>query len=252
MKSHLLLAALPLMLAAACSETTPAGSGTTQPNTTMTAIAAPDGQKWTDMVAKTDQGYRIGNPDAAIKLVEYGARSCPTCGAFAREAFEPMIRDYVATGAVSFEFRDFLVHGAPDLALAQLGTCGPTETFFPILEQMYANQSAFLDKLQATPQEVQQKLAGAAPTVVTTTLAEQMGAIDFMKQRGLPEAQARRCLQDQKKLEAIAKPTEAASASNLVTGTPTFILNGKKLDNVVSWAQMQQALNAAGAAPAKT
>ena len=252
MKSHLLLATVPLMLAAACSKPTPNGSDATQSTPAATVVAAPDGQKWTDMVAKTDQGYRIGNPNAAIKLVEYGARSCPTCGAFAREAFAPMIRDYVSTGTVSFEFRDFLVHGAPDLALAQLGTCGPTATFFPILEQMYANQSEFLDKLQATPELVQQKLAGAAPTVVTTTLAEQMGAIDFMKQRGLPEAKARQCLQDQSKLEAIAKPTEEASASNLVTGTPTFILNGKKLDNVLSWAQMQQALKAAGAAPAKT
>jgi protein-disulfide isomerase len=32
-----------------------------------------------------------------------------------------------------------------------------------------------------------------------------------------------------------------------VTGTPTFLINDKKLDQVVSWDQMEKALKAAGA-----
>ena len=244
MKFVTAIAVLPLALAA-CSGGD--SSNTTQAAAPVAAATAPAGQNWTETVVKTDEGYLMGNPNAPIKLVEYGARSCPTCGAFGREAFKPLTDNYVSTGKVSFEFRDFLVHGAPDVALTLLGQCGGTAPFFPILEQMYQNQNAFLDKLQTMPPAMQQSLANLAPTAVATKLAEHMGAIDFVKQRGIPEAKARACLADQKQLEIMAKPTEAAMQAGTVTGTPTFLINDKKLDQVVSWDQMEKALKAAGA-----
>ncbi|MEG8028298.1 thioredoxin domain-containing protein [Sphingomonas aerolata] len=244
MKFVTAIAVLPLALAACSGGDT---SNTTQAAAPVAAATAPAGQNWTETVVKTDEGYLMGNPNAPIKLVEYGARSCPTCGAFAREAFKPLTDNYVSTGKVSFEFRDFLVHGAPDVALTLLGQCGGTAPFFPILEQMYQNQNAFLDKLQTMPPAMQQSLANLAPTAVATKLAEHMGAIDFVKQRGIPEAKARACLADQKQLEIMAKPTENAMQSGTVTGTPTFLLNGKKMENVLSWSEMEKALKAAGA-----
>ncbi len=244
MKFVTAIAVLPLALAA-CSGGD--SSNTTQAAAPVAAATAPAGQNWTETVVKTDEGFLMGNPNAPIKLVEYGARSCPTCGAFGREAFKPLTDTYVSTGKVSFEFRDFLVHGAPDVALTLLGQCGGTAPFFPILEQMYQNQNAFLDKLQTMPPAMQQSLANLAPTAVATKLAEHMGAIDFVKQRGIPEAKARACLADQKQLEIMAKPTENAMQSGTVTGTPTFLLNGKKMENVLSWSEMEKALKAAGA-----
>ena len=238
------LAVLPLALAACSGGDT---SNTTQAAAPVAAATAPAGQNWAETVVKTPEGYLMGNPNAPIKLVEYGARSCPTCGAFGREAYKPLTETYVSTGKVSFEFRDFLVHGAPDVALTLLGQCGGTAPFFPILEQMYQNQPAFLDKLQTMPAAMQQSLSNMAPTAVATKLAEHMGAIDFVKQRGIPEAKARACLADQKQLEVMAKPTEDAMQSGTVTGTPTFLLNGKKLENVLSWSEMEKALKAAGA-----
>ena len=238
------LAVLPLALAACSGGDT---SNTTQAAAPVAAATAPAGQNWAETVVKTPEGYLMGNPNAPIKLVEYGARSCPTCGAFGREAYKPLTENYVSTGKVSFEFRDFLVHGAPDVALTLLGQCGGTAPFFPILEQMYQNQNAFLDKLQTMPAALQQSLANLPPTAVATKLAEHMGAIDFVKQRGIPEAKARACLADQKQLEIMAKPTENAMQSGTVTGTPTFLLNGKKMENVLSWSEMEKALKAAGA-----
>src|SRR6185312_11028676 len=44
------------------------------------AIAAPAGQMWSDVVSATpDGGMRMGNPNAPIKVIEYGALSCPHC-----------------------------------------------------------------------------------------------------------------------------------------------------------------------------
>ncbi|MDP1027300.1 thioredoxin domain-containing protein [Sphingomonas sp. KR1UV-12] len=234
------------ILLAACS-----GSGdgnSSSPAAPVAAVPAPAGQNWTETVTKTEEGYRMGNPNAAIKLVEYGSRTCPVCGAFAREGFQPLTSNYVASGKVSFEFRDYMVHGAPDIALALLGTCGDNPaTFFPILEQTYAVQSTFLDKLQALDPATQQALQSQAPAQAVATLADKIGAVEFIKQRGIPEAKARACLADGKKLEAITKPTETATANGTVTGTPTFIINGDTAPGVVTWPQLETALKRAGA-----
>ena len=209
-------------------------------------VAAPAGKKWTDMVAVTPEGgYRIGNPDAAVKLVEYGSRTCPTCGAFAREGNEPLINNYVSTGKVSFEFRDFAVHGAPDLAAAVLGRCNGTATFFPLLEAMYQDQAATLERMQAIPQAEQARLQSIPPLQAVTGWADAAGFVDFVKQRGVPEAKARQCLADQNLLQQVVKITEEGGA--VVTGTPTFLINGEKAENALSWPQVEAALKAAGA-----
>ena len=212
------------------------------------AAPAPAGTKWTDTVQKTAEGgYRIGNPDAAIKLVEYGSRTCPTCGQFGREGMSKLIDTYVSTGKVSFEFRDFMVHGAPDLAASVLGHCTSEATFFPMLEQMYQAQLQTLQTLESTPPAFQTALQGKQPGEIATAWAERLGYIDFFKQRGVPEAKARACLGDPKLIDSVVKLTEAGSASGKVTGTPTFLINDEPATGVLGWDQLEPALKNAGA-----
>lgn len=235
---------LPLLLAA-CGDQTGSGSNGTSA-APVAAATPPAGQAWTDVVEKVDLGYRMGNPDAPIKLVEYGARSCPTCGAFGRTATRPLEEKYVATGKVSYEFHDFLVHGAQDLPGALLGVCGGSATFFPLLEGMYVGQNDYLDKLQGMSPADQARLKTATPTQGVTILAEVGGMIDMVKQRGIPEAKARQCLADQARLEALAKSTEKLGQDGTVTGTPTFYINGDRVQ-ATDWAGVEAALKAAGA-----
>lgn len=232
---------LPLALVA-CSKGNSTANVTAAP---VAAAAAPAGQKWQDVVAKTEQGYRMGNPDAPVKLVEYGARLCPGCAQFAKTAFQPLIANYVSTGKVSFEFRDFLIHGPAELALATLGQCGGPGSFFPILEQTYADQQTFIEKWQAMA-PAQQQTAGKSPGQIMTDYASAMGAIDFVKQRGIPEDKARGCLKDEKALNDITAVTEKAGGDGTVTSTPTIIVDGKTIENP-TFENVEQALKAAGA-----
>lgn len=244
MKPVLLLAAVALGLAG-CSGGT--GGNTAAAAQPVAAKAAPAGQSWTDTVTKTAEGYRVGNPDAPVKLAEYGSRLCPTCGAFAREGYEPLMKNYVNTGKVSLEFREFLVHGAPDLPPSLLGNCVPPTTFFPLLEAMYANQQSFNDKLVAASAAVQDKLKTAKPVEAVGILADTMGLIDFVKQRGLPEAKARACLTDMGQIDRLTKQTQDKTSDGTVSGTPTFLINGKVVPNAITWGQVEPALKAAGA-----
>ena len=86
-------------------------------------IAPPAGQKWEETVSDgTDGGMVLGNPQAPIKLIEYGSLSCPHCARFAQEGMQPLMNDYIATGRVSFEYRSFAIH-PQDIPLTLLVRC---------------------------------------------------------------------------------------------------------------------------------
>ncbi len=247
--------ALPVVAAVAlltaCSGGAGDGNGSTPsaPAGSVKAVAAPAGQDWTQVVSLTPAGgYVMGNPDAALKLVEYGSRTCPACGAFGQIGMRPLEETYVKSGKVSYEFRDFLVHGPPDLAAALLGRCAGPQPFFPILEQMYIDQPKFLDTQMKVAQDEAflRQTQTATPAQVATAWAERMGYLEFIKQRGVPEAQARACLTDAKTIDTLTKIMQDGTDKNGVTGTPTFILNDAKVDGV-TWAQVEAALKNAGA-----
>ena len=236
----LLLAALAL---AGCSK---ANDTPSAPATPVAAVAAPAGQNWGETVARTDEGYMLGNPAAPVKFVEYGARLCPACKAFANEGFEPLIKNYVSTGKVSFEFRDFLIHGPAELGLAMLGRCVDKSAFFPVLEQTYTNQDALNQSMLAVTPAQQAAFQGKPPVAVVTGWTQAIGGIDFMKQRGLADAKARACLADEKAMNEIVAVTEKRGADGTVSGTPTLIVDGKKVDGI-GWADLEKALKATGA-----
>ncbi|TGX41648.1 protein-disulfide isomerase [Sphingomonas naasensis] len=238
------LAMLPLLALAACN-----GGGDSVP-TSATPVAKatpPAGKQWVDVVAKTPEGgFRQGNPDAPIKLVEYGSRTCPTCGRFALEGVEPLRAQFISTGQVSYEFRDFPLHGAPDFALALLNQCVGVDAFFPMLDRMFANQGNFLDKQQKVPEATLQQIQGMAPQQAAIAFADAVGMVDFVKQNGLPEAKARQCLADQATLKAIGDVYADGANNRGVTGTPSFFVNGNAVDGP-SWKDVETALRAAGA-----
>ncbi|WP_174291757.1 DsbA family protein [Sphingomonas bacterium] len=239
----LLLASLSL---AACSKGD-AGTGSSAPSTPVAAKPAPAGQSWADTVTRTAEGYVMGNPDAPIKLAEYGSRLCPTCGALARESYDPLTKKYVATGKVSFEFREFMVHGPADLPPALLGLCVDKAAFFPVLEQMFHDQASFDDGLQKLTPAQQQALQTAKPDQVIAMLAEAEGVIPYMKQRGLPEAKIQACLADRATTDKLTKTTQDKTADGTVSGTPTLLINGKVVQGAITWPQLETALKAAGA-----
>lgn len=225
------------------------GNSSTAPVTSTTPVAAvkaPDGKKWRDVVTATGPGWvKQGNPDAPIKLIEYGSRSCPVCQGFAMNGVEQLREKYIDSGQVSYEFRDFMVH-PQDLGIALLGRCVSTEAFFPILDQMYANLPQFNERAQAMPNEMFGQIQAMNRQDQARTFAQVLGYADFMKQRGMPEEKVNQCLADTAATGVIAKQLEEGQAKG-VDGTPTFFINDQKVPNAVNWAQLEPALRNAGA-----
>lgn len=208
------------------------------------AIPAPQGG-WAAQVRRTDEGgYLMGNPDAPVKLIEYGSRTCPHCAHFDETGVPALKANYIASGRVSYEFRDYAIH-APDMAAILVGQCTSPETFFPILEQMMAAQQPVFDKLTALPPSFQQSLQGKSPSAQATAWGDYLGYVDFVGQRGVPPAKARACLADTKALDALAQHMADGTSKYGITGTPTFIINGEMQQDTNTWEQLEPKLKVA-------
>lgn len=238
-----LLAAAPLALVA-CDDaaTSEGGVASGEP---LPAIAAPAGAKWADTVTVTPEGgYMIGNPDAPLKLVEYGSLTCPACARFAADGIEPLKDKYVGSGRVSFEFRSFLIHGPLDLTLTRLIGCSSPEAALPLADQIWANLGPIQDRAFAN-QAALGTTNGLPENERFVRYGEITGLYEFFAARGISEDQARTCLSDFASLERLAKLSEGYSSDG-INQTPTFVLNGRKLD-AGSWPQLEPLLQRAGA-----
>jgi len=201
---------------------------------------------WVTVVAATPEGgMRMGNPNAKVKLIEYGSRTCPHCALFDKEALPVLKAGPIAAGKLSYEFRDYPVHGAFDLGPILLGHCVSPAQFFPLLDAMFANQQALTAKAQAAEAKVQ-ALTNPTPNQIATSFATELGYMDFVKRRGMAPARAQACLAARAGVDRIVAVTDAAEKQYAVSGTPTFVINGTKADNVYDWAALQPLLAAAG------
>lgn len=239
--------AIPLALGlAACGSSSEEGATAPPKGDPIAAIPAPAGASWMDTVEVTpEDGYRYGNPDAPIKLIEYQSHTCPHCGVFAEEAGPALTNKYVASGVVSWEIREQL-HNPIDLLVAVLARCGAKESFLPLSEQYWTNLGPMIEKAQANQAALAQA-QNLPPNQRFQKMAEAAGLIEFYSSRGIAREQALQCLADGDKAQAIADRSDKQSEELGVTGTPTFFINGSKIENVAAWAGLEPALQAAGA-----
>jgi len=224
-----------------------AGAATKAPvKKAVAAKRAPAKVNWINVVAATPEGgMRMGNPNAKVKLIEYGSRTCPHCALFDKEGLPALKTGPIAAGKLSYEFRDFPVHGALDLGPILLGRCVSPGQFFPLLDAMFAGQQALLAKAEATETKLK-TMTNPSPNQIATTVANDLGYVALATRRGMAPARAKACLADRVALNRVVAMTDTAEKQYGVNGTPTFIINGTKADNVYDWANLQPLLAAAG------
>lgn len=243
----LTLAALAAPLAlglAACNSGSADGTGTS--GDPVENVAPPAGTTWSETATRTPEGgWLVGNPDAPIKLVEYGSLTCPACALFSTEGSAKLHEEYIDTGRVSYEFRTVLIHGVVDLLLSRILECAPVETAVPLADQVWANLDQVTGPFQQNQAQLEQAIA--LPENQRFAAMAQVGQLDqFFAARGISTEQTQACLADSAAATALATKSQEMSTQDGVTGTPTFFLNGTKLDST-RWAEVEGALQRAGA-----
>ena len=200
-------------------------------------------QDWAKQVAVTPEGgYRMGNPDAAVKVVEYGSLTCPHCADFINSAKAP-IAARVRTGKVSFEFRNFVLNGV-DATATLLARCGAPAQFFPLVERIYATQPQWVARFTGLSDDQKQKIQALPEAERLVGVADAAGLTQLAVQGGVPAAKAKACLTDQAGLTRIGDMYKAALELG-VQGTPSFFVNGARV-HVHDWAGLDAEIKKAG------
>ncbi len=242
MKSTALV--LPFLLLAACGEKSGDTPKATGP---VVAMKAPAGTEWATTVVETpDGGMQMGNPNAPIKVVEYGSMSCSHCAEFSEKSAEALKANYISTGKVSYELRNY-VRDPMDLTATLLARCGGPGPFFPLAEQMFADQHNWFDKMKALPVAEQQAIGALSPAQQMSKYATILGLDNFVRQRGISAEKANACLANQAESDKLVKMRDRANTEFNLQATPTFIINGQTVPETFNWETLEAKLKAAGA-----
>ena len=188
----------------------------------LAAGAAPEPDRTIDMATVLKPGtlpeLTVGDP-SGLPVVEYGSLTCPHCAVFSREIFPELKKDYIDTGKVRFIFREFS-RNSLDVAAFLLARCVGDDKAFAAVELLFSQQDkwAFVDK----PLE---------PLIAA------------MRPAGLTHDQAMACLKDQSKADAMLAIEKRATYEIKMTGTPTFVIDGKVYGGELSIDQLKAILD---------
>lgn len=169
----------------------------------------------------------LGNPNAKVTVTEYASVACPVCAAFNNEVFPDFKKKYIDTGKVHYIARE-IISGNPGLAASGflLARCAGPDKYFQVTDAIYHAQSQIYepgseDVRPGVGHDILVKIAG---------------------QVGLNEDQFNKCVSDETALKALTDRVEKYSKQDDVSNTPTFIINGTKLEGYQSLSQLDQVI----------
>lgn len=186
------------------------GDGATDPSkeqAVVAKVAPPAGKSWSQVVRVDGDGVVMGNPDAPIKLEEYGAFTCGHCAKFAQDSHEELKRDFVDTGRVSYKLTPFMLHPVDAISGAIVKCTGP-DRFFPLADATFIEHEAFIAGASKPAPGIEEAMK-LPPAQRFVALAKGWGIDQFYQQRGVPAATIQQCLSKVENVEAIEKGTNA-------------------------------------------
>jgi protein-disulfide isomerase len=209
-------------------------------------VRPPKGGDWTMVVNATPAGgFMMGNPNAKVKLVEFGSLTCPHCRAFDEEGVPTLVGKYVKSGQVSWEFRNY-VRDAFDLTASLVARCNGTKSFFPLMRAIYKDQPVWFGKVVAAPQAQLERIQNLPPQQQFVAGAKLAGLQDWAAARGVPQAKSNQCLTNQGSINQLVQMTsDATEQYPAFQGTPTFVINGNLVKDTATWDKLEPQLKAA-------
>ena len=204
---------------------------------------APKTVSWNTTVALTAEGgHLVGNPTAAVKLVEYVSYTCPQCAAFMIQSAGALQIGYISSGKVSVEVRH-LIQAPVDLAAAMLANCGPTGKFALNHAALMRSQATWRAILtQAGAAQKQRWVMGALVTR-NRAIAGDLHWFEIMEARGFDRIATEKCLGDSTVANRIGEQSKAGYASG-ITRAPSFTINGTLLKSVHTWPELRAQIDA--------
>lgn len=161
----------------------------------------------------------LGPADAKVTVIEYASMTCLHCADFANDVFGDFKKKYIDTGKVRYVFREFPLDNLA-AAVSMLARCVSDDKAIPLIETFYAMQPDWA-------------FTNGSPVPKLFAIA---------KQAGFTHEVFDNCLTNNKLLDQIvAKRTRASDAFGVNT-TPTFFINGKRLQEAPTMEAFDKAI----------
>jgi protein-disulfide isomerase len=170
------------------------------------AAYAQDAEVDTSTITEMVQGAE----DAPVTLIEYASYTCPHCANFHTGPYKKLKEEYIDTGKVKFIYRE-VYFDRYGLWASMIARCAGPEKFFGMTDLIFKEQSDWAR-------------AGGATEIVDAL--RKIGRL-----AGLENDQLEACLQDGTKAQTLVTWYQENAEEHDVTATPSFVLNGKKIEN---------------------
>jgi len=150
----------------------------------------------------------LGPAEAKVTIVEYASMTCGHCSHFHKDVFPKIKEKYIDTGKVRFIMREFPLDNLA-AAASMLARCVPADKVYPAIGLFFETQAEWA-------------------FVQDNPVAK---LFEIAKQAGFTKDSFDKCLTNQKLLDQINAQRARASNQFGVSATPTFFINGKKLQS---------------------
>lgn len=192
------------------------------PGTTMiepNAALAQSSDEELDLSLVTEM--ELGNPNAAVTVMEFASYTCPHCANFHQNAFKDIKAAYIDTGLIRFVYRE-VYFDAYGLWAAMVARCGGEARFFGITEMLYAEQREWA--------------TGADGAAVGENLRR------IGRRAGMSDDELNACLTDRDMAMAMMQVYQNGATEYGIQGTPSFVINGETYSNM-SFSEFQDILD---------
>ena len=169
-----------------------------------------------------DDEHILGDTDAPITIIEYSSLTCPHCASFHNDTLPQLKEEWIETGKAKLVYRHYPLDRLA-LAGALVANCFEGDRFFAVLNLMFSQQRQWTRS--DNPGQALLKIASQA---------------------GMDRDTFDQCLRDEQEQKKILDRQQVGRDQANVQSTPTFLIDGEKLEGAKPYADFEKALEAAG------
>ena len=170
-----------------------------------------------------DDDRILGEMDAPVTIIEYSSLTCPHCASFHKDSLPQLKEDWIATGRARLVYRHFPLDGLA-LRAALVADCIEGDRYFAFLDALFRGQ-----KVWSRADDPVKALA-------------QLSAL-----AGLDRARFDACISDQERMNGILARSQNGRDIYGIQSTPTFIVNGRKVQGARGYEEFNKVLEKAAA-----
>ena len=165
----------------------------------------------------------LGSVNAPNTLIEYASMSCIHCANFHNQRLPDIKKELIDTGELKYIYKDFPLD-MPAMLASMVAHCFKGEQYYEVLNSLFRNQKKWV-------------MASENKKKLYNTFA------DTLKIHGVSLEKVNSCTVDSEENKKkwdniIASRLEGQKAG--VNSTPTFILNGNKLEGLVDLEKIKK------------